>query len=569
MKVYRNTSSGRSPQTPTALLGRLVPNREGREPIYRQIAARVQAEIEAGRLAPGTRLPSTRELAGALGVNLITAVSAYRELIRLGLASGQVGRGTFVMVPETRAGRGVSPADPRGPGGGQATEDAAPRAEPVALPPAASRDYPTAGPGAPPHAIAAPPTPEVQELAPGWEPPPLPQSRVGMFPKPLGKGIIALSSGLPSADFFPMAAFRRALEAVLRRDVNAALQYHALEGHGPLREAAAAYFVHRGTQVRAENLLVCSGAVTGVHIAARFLTRPGDVVLTENPTYCGSLSALENLGLRVAGVPVDQEGMRVDIAERLVQQYRPKAIYTIPTYNNPTGVCLSLERRRALLALSQREAIPIIEEDYANEIGFGGQPGGTLKAMDVTGQVIYVKGFSKLLFPALRLAVMAAPAPMIRGLLIVKEGIDPYSSGLSQRLLHELMREPAFPRYVESLAGKYRLRYEALCRALGEVAGRELTWLRPEGGLHVWVRLPGGLNSQDLLAEAIEAGVSFGPGYLFVPDRKGGEFLRLSFGNASPEQIRAGVARLVKVVRRDLGRQRRRAAAPVSASMAL
>jgi DNA-binding transcriptional MocR family regulator len=559
--MYRNTSSRSSPARAAGLLGRLALDRKAREPLYRQMAARLQAEIEAGRLAPGTRLPSIRGLAAALGVNLITVVNAYRELIRLGLASGQVGRGTFVMVPETGGGRGVSPPDLRGPGGGQAAGEAAVRSVPVA-PPAADS-------GAPPHGAAFPPTPHVQELAPGLEPLPLPQSRVGMFPKPLGKGIIALSSGLPSADFFPMAAFRRALEAVLRRDMNAALQYHALEGHGPLREAAAAYFVHRGTRVRAEDLLVCSGAVTGVHIAARFLTRPGDVVLTENPTYCGCLSALENLGLRVAGVPVDQDGMRVDIAERLVRQFRPKAIYTIPTYNNPTGTCLSLERRQALLALSQREAIPIIEEDYANEIGFGGQPRGTLKAMDVTGQVIYVKGFAKLLFPALRLAVLAAPAPMMRGLLTVKEGIDPYSSGLNQRLLHELMREPSFPRYVESLAGKYRPRYEALCRALRELAGRDLTWLRPEGGLHVWVRLPGGLNSQDLLAEAIEAGVSFGPGYLFVPDRKGGEFLRLSFGNASPEQIRAGVERLVKVVRRDLGRQRRRASAPVSASMAL
>lgn len=391
-----------------------------------------------------------------------------------------------------------------------------------------------------------------------------------MHLKPLDRNVVALNSGLPSADFFPLVAFRRALEAVLRREGSAALQYQPLEGNGPLRAAIAAYLGGRGTPVRPEDVLICSGAVSGVHIAGRFLAMPGDVLLTETPVYCGFLSAVESLGVKLVGIPLDDEGMRVDVAERLVRQYRPKAIYTIPTYNNPTGVCLSLDRRRALLALSRREGVPIIEEDYANEIGFTGPPPPTLKAMDGAGQIIHVKSFAKLVFPSIRIAAIAAPASMIRGLLGVKEGIDPYASGLNQLILHELLQQPEFTRHAEGLAGRYRPRYEAMRGALRLRAGRHLTWIEPKGGVNVWARLPDGLNSQDLLSEAIEAGVAFTPGRSFVPDRGGEDCLRLSFGNVTPAQIDSGISRLVKVIQRQRARQRRRPLAePMSASMLL
>ena len=522
-KAYRNTTitargealKRRDVQSP---LDRASP-----EPLYRQIADRLRAEIEADRLAAGSRLPSIRELARGLGVNLVTVVTAYRELIRAGLASGQVGRGTFVRPPE-------APLERR----------EAPRREILG------------------------------EGGTRWDPPAIPRSRATMLFKPLDKDVVPLNSGLPAADFFPMAAFRRALEAVLRREGSAALQYQPMEGSGPLRESIAAYLESRGTPARAADVLICSGAVTGVHIAARFLAMPGDVLLAENPVYCGFLSAVESLGVKLVGIPVDDEGMRVDVAERLIRQYRPKAIYTIPTYNNPTGVCLSLDRRRALLALSRREGVPIIEEDYANEIGFTGPPPPTLKAMDGAGQIIHVKSFAKLVFPSIRVAAIAAPAPMIRGLLCVKEGIDPYASGLNQRVLHELLQQPEFSRHIEDLAGKYRPRYEAMRGALRVGAGRHLTWMEPKGGVHVWARLPDGLNSQDLLPEAIGAGVAFTPGHCFVPDRGGEDCLRLSFGNVTPAQIASGVSRLVKVIQRQRARRRRRPLAePMSASMLL
>lgn len=509
--VYRNTSDsdrGEGAKRPGA---RLALDRASPQPLYRQIAERLRGEIEAGRLAAGSRLPSIREQARSLGVNLVTVVAAYRELIRTGLASGQVGRGTFVRTREAPPERsGVSREEIPG------------------------------------------------EAGTRWDRAALPQSRATLFLRPPGNDVVALNSGLPSGEFFPMAAFRRALDAVLRREGSAALQYQPMEGNGPLREAIAAYLEGRGTPVRPEDVLICSGAVTAVHIAGRFLAMPGDVLLAENPIYCGCLSALESLGVKLVGIPVDDEGMRVDMAERLVRQYRPKAIYTIPTYNNPSGVCLSLDRRRALLALSQREGIPIIEEDYANEIGFTGPPPPTLKAMDIAGQVIHVKSFAKLVFPSIRIAAIAAPASMIRGLLGVKEGIDPYSSGLNQRVLHELLLQPEFSRHAEGLAGKYRPRYEAMRAALREGAGGHLTWLEPKGGIHVWARLPDGLNSQDLLPVAMEAGVAFAPGHSFVPDRGGEDCLRLSFGNLTPAQIRTGVSRLVKVVQRQRARRRRR-----------
>jgi DNA-binding transcriptional MocR family regulator len=486
-------------------------DRTSPQPLYRQIADGLRDEIGAGRLAAGSRLPSVRGLARGLGVNLVTVVTAYRELIQAGLASGQVGRGTFVQTRE-------APMEER----------EVPRQE---VP---------------------------SETRTRWDRAALPQSRATTFFRPLGSDVVALNSGLPSGEFFPMAAFRRALDAVLRREGSAALQYQPMEGNAPLREAIVAHLGSWGTPVRPEDVLICSGAVTAVHIVGRFLAMPGDVLLTESPIHCGCLSALESLGVKLVGIPTDDEGMRVDVAERLVRQFHPKAIYTIPTYNNPTGGCLSLNRRRALLALSQRDGIPIIEEDYANEIGFAGTPPPTLKAMDVSGQVIHVKSFAKLVFPSMRVAAIVAPASMIRGLLGVKEGIDPYSSGLNQLVLHELLLQPEFSRHANGLAGKYRPRYEAMCTALREGAGRQLAWLEPKGGIHVWARLPDGLNSQDFLPAAVEAGVAFAPGHAFVPDQGGEDCLRLSFGNLTPAQIRTGVSRLVKVIQRQRALHRHR-----------
>ncbi len=542
-KLYRNSRTRPAANPAQGGLDGLVMDRANREPLYRQIARHLEDQIRGGQLTPGTRLPSTREVSRRLCVNLVTAVGAYRELMRQGLVQGQMGRGTFVVSST---------------GGGQQGRTIRPATRAVAT-----------GEGGSPMIESSPPLEELDQEAP-WDGRGLPQGRAGIFFRPLGKHVIPLSSGLPSADFFPMAAFRRALETILVREGNAALQYQPLEGYGPLREQVASYLASPGAPVRTEEVLICSGGVTGVHIAARFLTRPGDVVLAESPTYCGCLSALESLGVKLVGVPVDREGMRVDLAERLVREHRPKAIYTIPTYNNPTGVCLSPDRRRGLLSLAQRHGIPIIEEDYANEVGYAGAPPDTLRSMDTGGRVIFIKSFAKLVFPSLRIAAMVAPLAMVRGILAVKEGIDPYSSGLSQRVLRELMAQPEFSRHVAGLAGKYRPRFEAMRRSLQELANRELAWVEPQGGVHLWGRLPGGVNSQELLGEAIDAGVAFTPGPCFIPDRGGGEFLRLSFGNVTPAQIRTGISRLARVVRRHLVRTRRRRAPElVSSSMLL
>jgi DNA-binding transcriptional MocR family regulator len=248
-KVYRNTPDGGGDKRGGPSRARVPLDRASRQPLYRQIADHLRGEIEAGRLAAGSRLPSIRELARDLGVNLVTAVAAYRELVRMGLAGGQVGRGTFVRTREERP---------------------------------------------PPKPVSPPGVPG--DAATRWDRAALPQSRATMFFRPLGKDVVALNSGLPSGEFFPMAAFRRALDAVLRREGSGALQYPPMEGHGPLREAIASYLEGRGTPIRPEDVLLCSGAVTAIHIVGRLLAMPGDAVLTENPIHCGCLSGLESLG---------------------------------------------------------------------------------------------------------------------------------------------------------------------------------------------------------------------------------------------------------------------------------
>ena len=221
------------------------------------------------------------------------------------------------------------------------------------------------------------------------------------------------------------------LQVVMRRDGIAALDYGEPEGHMPLRITIADILASQGLQTRPENVLITAGSQQALTLVAQLLLEPGDVILVESPTYSGALNLFRALGFRIVGVPIDRQGMQVEVLEKLLQQHHPKLIYTIPTFHNPTGTSLSSVRRRQLIVLADRYNVPILEDDFVGDLRYEGRTQPALKALDPGGRVIYVSTFSKMLMPGLRVGFLVADGPVFDGLVRFKHASDLATSAWS------------------------------------------------------------------------------------------------------------------------------------------
>jgi len=278
-----------------------------------------------------------------------------------------------------------------------------------------------------------------------------------------------------------------------------------------------------------------------------------DLVVVEQPTYFGALQVLRAAQARVVGVPIDREGMCTDFLAALLERQRPKLIYTLPTFQNPSGTVMSLARRRHLLELARRHQVPVLEDDVYFELRYEGDALPPLKALDTTGHVLYLSSFSKVLFPGLRLGFIAAPPAALRQLALAKQAIDLHSSTTGQFLLDRFIREGHYARHVKKVRAGYRERRDIMERSLTRAALPGVTWDHPQGGFYFWCRLPAGVRPAALLARAAEAGVSYLPGRACFADEPPAEFIRLNFSYPDEEQIREGVARLTAAIRRETG----------------
>lgn len=364
---------------------RILLDRESAVPLYQQIRDFLRSEIENGTLAPETRLPPTRELAAALGVNRLTVSTAYAELEAEGLIYANVGRGTFVASPPQSAAVGIGTRTALRAGEWPSWQQAYPR------------PFQYAG------------KTEIERL-------------LTLAAKP---GVISFAQGTGASDLFPVVQFRQALNEVLRRDKVDALGYGERAGYPPLQLTIARVLASQGLAVSPDEIIITTGSQQALDLVARTLLRPGDPVLVESPTYPGALEVFEAAEARLVAVPMDEEGMRVEIVEELIQYARPRLIYTIPTFHNPTGTSLSSARRRQLVALSARYNIPILEDDFVSDLRYDGPAQPALKTIDTRGNVIYVSTFSKMLMPGLRVGFLVASGPIYDHLLIRKRTTDP------------------------------------------------------------------------------------------------------------------------------------------------
>lgn len=361
--------------------------------------------------------------------------------------------------------------------------------------------------------------------------------------------IISLSGGMPEVSRVPAHAVADAAHYAVVHEGACALQYGSSEGRLGLRDTIVGLMAESGVRLRADDLIVTAGAQQALDLLAKVFLDPGDTVITEGPTYLGALQAFSAYQPDVRCIPMDDSGMRVDLLEEELQRVGvrgAKFIYTIPNFQNPGGVTLSADRRRRVLELSREYDIPVIEDDPYGRLRFEGGHIKPLRALD--DEVIYLGTFSKVFAPGLRLGWVAAPRPVLVKILLAKQAADLCGSAFAQVTAERYFIGTRWRRVLQGLTRTYAERRDAMLAALEEHFPAEARWTRPEGGFFVWVELPKFLDTDAMLAEAVEHGVTFVPGDAFFPDGRGRNCMRLAFCYAEPDRIKEGVRRLAEVL---------------------
>jgi GntR family transcriptional regulator/MocR family aminotransferase len=323
------------------------------------------------------------------------------------------------------------------------------------------------------------------------------------------------------------------------------VEYGEIAGYRPLRATLAQVLASQGIQTGPGNILITAGSQQALSLVASLILPPGSGVVVERPTYAGALDVFRSRGLHIYTVGLDEDGMDVDELEDILARHKPGLIYTIPNFHNPTGACLSGQRRRQLISLAGRHDVPILEDDYVGDIRYEGRAQPTLKSLDSDGRVIYMSTFSKMLIPGLRVGFVVADGPVYAHLLRSKRCHDLATCNLIQRALKDYVSVGRYGAHLQRSCTLYRRRRDAMHEALERHLPPGCSWVRPKGGLFVWLRLPDGVKSSELLPRACERGVVFAPGGNFHLDPSQGEgFMRLNFASNTEEVIREGIRRL-------------------------
>ena len=475
--------------------------RDSKIALHRQIRRQLQELILSGVLSPGTRLPSTRELAHSLGVNRSTVVAAYRQLWSEGLVEGHRGGGTVVSPSEDT--------------------DAFPRmqAEPLAWEEQYSKTL-------------SPYDPELFTDQPSSH----------------EKDVIRLCPGNPPDDLFPTQAFRDLAGSISLEEMSS-LRWGTAQGMIELRQAISERLVLEGIDAAPSQILIVTGGQQAIYLVARSLLRPGDVVATEMPTYLGAQYVFQTCDVRVAAVPIDEGGLRLDILEGILKRQRPKLIFACPTFHNPTSVTISLDQRKSLIALAHRYQVPILEFDPYSPFRYEGESLPTLRALDTQNHVLYVFAAATTLFPGLRVAWLVVPPRVRHKLVPLKWVVDTGIGALGQWAVYKLLS--AADDRLCSLRKRFASRRDTMCDALESACRGLLCWTKPEGGFFVWAQLERGLLTERVQEEALAKGVRFLAGSTFFHEGIGGRrHMRLDFAELSEERIAEGVRRLGKAIRR-------------------
>jgi 2-aminoadipate transaminase len=468
-------------------------------PLYLQLAAQIRESIRSGRLAAGDRLPPTRELAGQLGLNRSTVSAAYACLHAEGLIQGHVGRGSFVAA--------------RLPG---RSRDWSRLLEPVSRFSALS--FTTAG--------------EPQDL-------------------------ISFATSRPDETLFPLDEFRATCrEVVESAEARTLLQLGSPSGYAPLREYLLAEARREGLLRPGDDVLITSGCQQAFDLLHRVLVRPGDVVAVEEPASPGLRSLFLRAGARLVGVAIRSSGLDLAQLEQVLARERPRLLVVTPSFQNPTGLSLSREARRAVLELAGASGAVLVENDIYGDLRYNGVPLPTLKQMDETGDTVLLRSFSKVAFPGLRVGWLIGPRPLVARLAEAKQWTDLHTDQLSQAVLLRFALSGRLARHRQRVRRAGAERLAAALAACRRHLPEGASWTQPQGGMNLWIRLPEPLDTAELLLRARQEKVTYLPGKFFEVSLPQGAGLRICFAGVPPAQIRAGIRILGRIFKEEIDRAR-------------
>lgn len=481
-------------------------NRESRIPVYLQIKKQLESMIDSGKLPPNFILPAERTLSQKLKVNRSTVIKAYMELKADGLVESRIGSGTVVLAPLSR---NENP-------------------EKMHIPPVRWSQLESRR-GA-----------KADELTIN--------NILSVFEK---QKVISFASGISSEEAYPLELLKNLQNQVLEKYREKVFMPTPVDGSGELKATIKAYLQENGINASGKQIMVTSGSQQAIEFFARLLIEPGDVVLLEEPSYIGAIQAFESYDARLIGIPMDEEGMRPDILEACLIKYRPKFIYTQPNFHNPTGITMSLNRRKELLKLSYYYNVPIMEDDPYGELYYSETPLPSLKSLDQSDYVIYVSSFSKTISFSLRVGFIVASEYIINRFIKFKQITDIQTSTLSQMIIHEFISQGHLRPHLSYIRNIYRKKRDLMVNELNKDHTTGCRTIIPNGGYFLWLKLPENLRMSELIKALGDAGVIVMRGDIFYPGFSiEDNYIRLNFSYPAEKDIKEGISRLNQCIKK-------------------
>ena len=364
-----------------------------------------------------------------------------------------------------------------------------------------------------------------------------------MIAKP---GMISFAGGNPAKSALPDDVVAQIAREVLETDGKTILQYGATEGYAPLLESLKAYAEEQlGCELPA--VLPVTGSTQAMDLLCKALINPGDVILVENPTFLGNMQCMHLYEAKLVPVESDENGIILEKLEAAIKEHHPKMLYTIPTFQNPTGRTLAADRRQPIADMAAKYGMIVAEDDPYRDLRYSGEPLPSIKSFDKEGWVVFLGSFSKIISPGLRVGFMAGDPRILRKCTVGKQSADVHTSNLTQAIVDQYLRRNLLPAHIRSICASYKEQMDAMMQEL-ETFPAGTTYTKPEGGLFIWVELPEHINVLELLQKCVERKVAYVPGTHFFCDGGHMNTLRLNFSNSTVEQIHTGMAVLREVI---------------------
>lgn len=468
-------------------------------PLYVQLFESLKELISDGTLVHNLKLPSIRHLSKELGVNRVTVVTAFKELENNGYVYTKPGSGTYVSNSYLVSVKNHHLQNN------------------LVLDEVYTQEY---------------------------------AYLINNGQVSLTESSINFASATPTPDLFPVDDFKVVLNEVLERDKGNAFGYQDSQGYYPIRESICQVLGKAMVTCNPNDIQIISGAQQGIDIISKALLRQGDYIITESPTYAGAIAVFKSRGAQIADIELCADGMSLNVLEYTIKKYKPRLLYTIPSFQNPTGYSCSNHKRDQLLKLADKYDMYIIEDDYVSDLDFEDRKYLPLKSMDKSNRVIFIKSYSKIFMPGLRLGFMIVPAGILGNVIEAKHATDISTSGLIQRAFDLYIRKGFWDKHSQFMYGVYKERYIKTTNALDKNLPSSVSYKKPGGGLNIWLTLPSGFQVNKLVTLCASNDIVFAPGKIFYSSNSSQKLnsIRLSFASVYVESIDHGIETLCKTI---------------------